>query len=114
MSRAEMLAGVAAGLGIADPAFTWVDQEFLLSQDVREWSGERALPLWVRLPETAGLMDRDVRPALDAGLTIRPLADTVRATASWMTAHPAAVRQGGLDPADEAAILGKWQAVRDR
>ncbi|MGC5320838.1 NAD-dependent epimerase/dehydratase family protein [Micromonospora arida] len=114
MSRAEMLAGVAAGLGIADPAFTWVDQEFLLSNDVREWSGERALPLWVRLPETAGLMDRDVRAALDAGLTIRPLADTVRATASWMTAHPAAVRQGGLDPADEAAILGKWQAVRDR
>ena len=27
---------------------------------------------------------------------------------------PPAVRQGGLDPADEAAILGKWQAVRDR
>ncbi|MEW2428225.1 NAD-dependent epimerase/dehydratase family protein [Micromonospora sp. NPDC047644] len=114
MSRADLLVGVAAGLGVADPALTWVDQEFLLAHDVREWSGERALPLWVRLPETAGLMDRDVRPALDAGLTVRPLVDTVRATASWMAAHPAAVRQGGLDPADEAAILRKWQAVRDR
>lgn len=114
MSRADLLAGVAAGLGVADPALTWVDQEFLLSRDVREWSGERALPLWVRLPESGGLMDRDARPALNAGLALRPLPDTVRATASWMTAHPAAVRQGGLDPADEAAVLREWQAGRNR
>ncbi|MFG1870735.1 hypothetical protein [Micromonospora arborensis] len=51
---------------------------------------------------------------LDAGLAVRPLTDTVRATASWMRAHPADVRQGGLDPADEAAVLREWQAVRDR
>ncbi|WP_433535396.1 NAD-dependent epimerase/dehydratase family protein [Micromonospora sp. CA-249363] len=112
MSRAEMLAGVAAGLGVADPRLTWVDQDFLHAHDVREWSGERALPLWVRLPESAGLMDRDVSAALAAGLVVRPLADTVRATASWMSAHPGDVRQGGLDPADEAAILGTWHAVR--
>ncbi|MFG1915264.1 NAD-dependent epimerase/dehydratase family protein [Micromonospora sp. NPDC048898] len=114
MSRADLLHGVAAGLGVTDPVLTWVDQEFLLAHDVREWSGERALPLWVRLPETGGLMDRDAAPALGAGLTIRPLSDTVRATAAWMAADPAAVRQGGLDPADEAAVLREWQAVRDR
>ncbi|MET7670474.1 NAD-dependent epimerase/dehydratase family protein [Micromonospora luteifusca] len=114
MSRADLLNGVAAGLGVADPVLTWVDQEFLLAHDVREWSGERALPLWVRLPESAGLMDRDARPALDAGLAVRPLSDTVRATASWMRAHLAAVRQSGLDPADEVAVLREWQAVRDR
>lgn len=113
MSRAEMLAGVAAGLGVADPRLTWVEQDFLVANDVREWSGERALPLWVRLPESAGLMDRDVSAALAAGLVVRPLADTVRATASWMSACPGDVRQGGLDPADEAAILGRWQAVRN-
>ncbi|MEU8210294.1 NAD-dependent epimerase/dehydratase family protein [Micromonospora sp. NPDC049044] len=114
MPRAELLHGVAAGLGVADPALVWVDQEFLLDHDVREWTGERALPLWVRLPEFAGLMDRDAGPALAAGLAVRPLSDTVRATAAWMTADPAAVRQGGLDPADEAAVLREWQAVRDR
>ncbi|MEU7776357.1 NAD-dependent epimerase/dehydratase family protein [Micromonospora sp. SD19] len=114
MTRADLLAGVAAGLDLAEPALTWVDQEFLISHDVREWSGERALPLWVRLPEYGGLMDRDARPSLHAGLAVRPLPDTVRATASWMAAHPAAVRQGGLDPADEAVVLGEWQAVRDR
>ncbi|MFF4877692.1 NAD-dependent epimerase/dehydratase family protein [Micromonospora sp. NPDC000668] len=113
LSRADLLAGVAAGLGVADPLLTWVDQGFLLVRDVREWSGERALPLWVRLPEWGGLMDRDVRPALDAGLAVRPLSDTVRATATWMAAQPAAVRQGGLDPADEAALLGEWHAVQD-
>lgn len=114
MSRAELLTGVAAGLGVADPRLTWVDQDFLVARDVREWSGERALPLWARLPEWAGLMDRDARPALDAGLTVRPLSDTVRATATWMTAWPDDVRQGGLDPADEAVVLREWQAVRDR
>ncbi|WP_435207231.1 NAD-dependent epimerase/dehydratase family protein [Micromonospora sp. bgisy143] len=112
MSRADLLAGVAAALDGPDAHLTWVDQDFLLAHDVREWSGERALPLWVRLPEWAGLMDRDADPALEAGLTVRPLGDTVRATASWMSAHPGDVRQGGLDPADEAAILGTWQAVR--
>ncbi|MEU7613753.1 NAD-dependent epimerase/dehydratase family protein [Micromonospora sp. NPDC049204] len=114
MSRADLLHGVAAGLGVAEPVLTWVEQEFLLAHEVREWSGERALPLWVRLPENAGLMDRDARPALGAGLAVRPLSDTVRATANWMRADPAAVRQGGLDPADEAAVLREWQAVRDR
>ncbi|WP_410811565.1 NAD-dependent epimerase/dehydratase family protein [Micromonospora sp. 067-2] len=113
MSRADLLAGVAAGLGVSDPVLTWVDQGFLLDRDVREWSGTRALPLWVRLPEGGGLMDRDARPARDAGLAVRPLADTVRATAAWMAAQPAAVRQGGLDPADEAALLGAWHAVQD-
>ncbi|WP_433115034.1 NAD-dependent epimerase/dehydratase family protein [Micromonospora sp. CA-246542] len=112
MSRAEMLAGVAAGLGVEDPRLTWVDQDFLREHDVREWWGERALPLWVRLPESAGLMDRDVSAALAAGLVVRPLADTVRVTASWMSAHPGDVPQGGLDPADEAAVLGTWHAVR--
>ncbi|MEU5783897.1 hypothetical protein [Micromonospora lupini] len=58
-------------------------------------------------------MDRDAGPALDVGLTVRPLPDTVRATASWMAARPDDVRQGGLDPADEAAILGEWQAVQN-
>ncbi|RQW96529.1 NAD-dependent epimerase/dehydratase family protein [Micromonospora inaquosa] len=114
VTRADLLAGVVAGLDVPEPVLTWVDQEFLVSHDVREWSGERALPLWVRLPESGGLMDRDARPALDAGLTVRPLVDTVRATASWMAAQPADVRQGGLDPADEAAALREWQAVRDR
>ncbi|MGC4817281.1 hypothetical protein [Micromonospora sp. DT63] len=113
MSRADLLTGVAAGLGATDARLTWIDQDFLSAHDVREWSGERALPLWVRLPESAGLMDRDARPALDAGLTVRQLSDTVRATVSWMTARPDAVRQGGLDPADEAAILQEWQAGRN-
>ncbi|MEV0216617.1 NAD-dependent epimerase/dehydratase family protein [Micromonospora sp. NPDC050695] len=113
MSRADLLSGVAAGLGVAEPHLTWVEQDFLVARDVREWSGERALPLWVRLPEWAGLMDRDVRPALDAGLTVRPLSDTVRATASWMASSPDAVRQGGLDPVDEAAVLREWEAVRN-
>ena len=30
-------------------------QEFLASHDVREWSGERALPLWVLILSALGM-----------------------------------------------------------
>jgi len=108
--RAEFLAGVAAGVERPDPKLTWVDSGFLGGHDVRPWSGERALPLWLPDPAYAGFLDRDVQPALDAGLTTRPVADSARSTLAWIRADPAAVRQGGLDPADEAAVLREWHA----
>ena len=61
MTRGEFLAGVAAGVA-AEPTLTWVDQEFLAAQDVRPWMGERALPLWLPLPDYAGFMTRDTSP----------------------------------------------------
>jgi hypothetical protein len=98
LPRARFLAEVAAALGRPAPELTWVDQDFLTAHDVREWSGERALPLWARLPAYAGLMDRDVRPALAAGLDIRAVGETARASGGWMAAggRPAGrTRPGG-------------------
>ncbi|MEV0395995.1 NAD-dependent epimerase/dehydratase family protein [Polymorphospora rubra] len=108
MPRARFLAEVAAGVGRPDPELTWVDQEFLVEHDVRPWSGERALPLWLPLPEYGGFLSRDVSDSLAAGLAPRPLAETARATRQWMTDHPDAVKAGGLAPDAETKVLREW------
>ncbi|MFI6824278.1 NAD-dependent epimerase/dehydratase family protein [Micromonospora sp. NPDC050187] len=112
--RAEALRGIAAGVGSPEPRLTWVDTDFLQAREIRPWSGERSLPLWVPGAEWAGFLARDARPALAAGLVTRPVAETARRTLAWMDADPGAVRQGGLDPADEAAVLREWHAEGGR
>ena len=48
-------------------------------------------------------------PSLDAGLTIRPLAETTRDTLAWLEATPDAVVTG-IDPAREQELLAAWHA----
>lgn len=109
ISRGECLAEVAAGVG-AEPDLTWVDQGFLQAQEVPPWSGKGSLPLWVPLPEYAGFLTHDVGPALAAGLTIRPLAETAAATLAWFRAAPEP-RLTGLTEDEEAELLRRWDGA---
>ncbi|MGH3682028.1 MAG: NAD-dependent epimerase/dehydratase family protein [Natronosporangium sp.] len=108
--RGRCLAEVAAGVG-SPATLTWVDQAFLQAQEVQPWSGERSVPLWVPLPEYAGFMTHDVGPALAAGLTIRPLADTAAATLDWLRTDPGAAPATGLTGAEETELLRQWDAA---
>jgi nucleoside-diphosphate-sugar epimerase len=108
MTRRELLDGVAAGLG-AEPTLTWVDQEFLAAQEVEPWAGDRAIPVWLPLPEYAGLLAHDVTASYDAGLRTRPVADTARDTLAWLREHPDATVTG-ISREDEAAALAAWHA----
>jgi 2'-hydroxyisoflavone reductase len=71
----------------ADSRLTWADEQFLLDQGVKPWI---ELPLW--MPENdgemAGMQRVSIRKALNAGLTFRPLADTVRDTLAWASTRP--------------------------
>ncbi len=89
----------------SDARFTWLSEEFLLANGAQPWS---ELPLW--LPEsdpTVAGMDRvDVRKALNAGLTFRPLEDTIRSTLAWLYSRPADhTWQAGLSQEREAELL---------
>ena len=68
------------------PAPAWVDEALLLEQKVEPWTG---LPLWIpsTFADEAGFMEFDCRRALAAGLRIRPLAETIDATAAWLAAR---------------------------
>ena len=110
MPRSEFLAEMAAALGV-DVTFTWVPQEFLAEQEVEPWAGPRALPVWLPLPEYAGLMTHDVTASYAAGLSTRPIGDTARDTLAWLRATPDA-KVSGIGRDDEAEVLAAWHASR--
>jgi nucleoside-diphosphate-sugar epimerase len=83
-----------------------VSPEWLLERDVQPWSGPRSLPLWLPLPEYAGFMARDTSAAQAAGLTCRPLEETLEDTLIWeLRQGPGRPRQAGLSPADERQLV---------
>ena len=85
-----------------------VPEAFLLEREVGPWM---EVPLWMPdRPEMAGFFAIDCRKAFAAGLTFRPLAETVRDTLAWDRARPAdAPRRAGLAPEKEAALLREWR-----
>ena len=96
----------------SDARFTWVtDEPWLVDQGGAQWT---ELPLWRTY---AGAWAVDASGARDAGLTTRPLAETVADTWAWLGSgdvgvnHERAAEQG-IDPTKEAAILSAW-AVRE-
>jgi 2'-hydroxyisoflavone reductase len=88
----------------------WVDDAFLLRNEVEPWMG---LPLW--LPASLGLegfSNTSVRRALDWGLTLRPLRETVADTLAWVRQLPVErERKAGLTAQREAELIAAWRAA---
>jgi 2'-hydroxyisoflavone reductase len=86
----------------SDATFVWVDDDFLADHEVGEWM---ELPMWLRDPEWVGMHMADVTKALDAGLTFRPLEETIREALEL--AEP--TDDAGLAPEREAELLRAWK-----
>jgi 2'-hydroxyisoflavone reductase len=82
--------------------FVWVPGVFLAEQGVGEWM---ELPLWLHDRGERGLHSTDVSRAVAAGLTFRPLEETVAAT----LADAKTTDTAGLSPAREAELLAAWE-----
>ncbi len=91
----------------SDATFTWVDEDFLLAENVQPWS---QVPLWIpETPEEEGFNAISIKKALAAGLTFRPISETARDTLLWDSTRPAdGERQAGLAAHDEEQLLRKW------
>lgn len=88
-----------------------VGQDWLSAHDVQPWAGERSLPLWLPQPEYAGFAARSPAAARAAGLTTRPLADSIRDTLAWeLQTGPGRDRRAGLSPADERDLIAAARA----
>jgi 2'-hydroxyisoflavone reductase len=95
----------------SDARFTWVPETLLLEHNITPYT---ELPLWVPASE-AGFDRFDLTRALAAGLTFRPLAETIRDTLAWdATRPPGAERRNGLSPEREAALLEAFHAQQSR
>jgi 2'-hydroxyisoflavone reductase len=106
------LGAVLEACGVSEPV--WVDESFLLEQEVGPWM---ELPLWVP-PDENAFLQMSVEKAIAAGLSFRPLEETVRDTLAWAQSEDAGLvtetpyGTAGLDPAREAELLEAWSAVR--
>ena len=95
--------------------FVWVDETFLQANGVAPWT---ELPLWIPPAGHAGFMRVDCSKAIAAGLTFRPLLETIRDVAAEEASgarEPARPTRGvlpGLDPAKEREVLHAWAAAR--
>lgn len=93
----------------SNASFTWVSENFLLQENVAAWS---EMPLC--LPEEAalhlkGFMFVDSAKAVDAGLTFRPLSDTIRETLSSRKTKCAGDKlKAGIEPDKEESLLRQW------
>lgn len=88
---------------------TWIPESFLEAQGVAPWSD---LPAWI---PGDPLMFVDVRDAVAAGLTYRPLSVTARDTLEWDRARPAeerANRRFGMSREREREVLDAWSAAQ--
>lgn len=100
ISWQELLDTCVAVTG-ADAEITWVSPDFLVEREVGQWM---ELPLWLADQEFAFADRVDVGRALAAGLSFRPLAETVRGALDDAETTDAA----GLAPEREAALLAEW------
>jgi 2'-hydroxyisoflavone reductase len=90
----------------SDARFTWVDEQFLLESGIA-----MKLPAW--LPDAPGAGAVNCGRAIAAGLTFRPLAETVRDTFVWSRGQPQeGERQAGLTGTREAELLHLWHNKR--
>lgn len=99
----QALAETCRDVAGSDTHFTFVDGDYLVEQGVGEWM---ELPLWLQDPEAAGMHRTDVSRAIDAGLTFRPLEETVRGTLD----EAETTDDAGMAPEREAEVLAAWKA----
>ena len=81
----------------------WVPSETLVEAGVGEWM---ELPLWIAALEFAAMQRADVSKATEAGLSFRPLADTIADTLAWDAQREFPRAEGvGLTPERERELL---------
>lgn len=88
---------------LAGADVTWASDEFLAEQGVTE----EQLPLWSPDPQFAALHEADVAAAVGAGLTLRPVEQTVGDTAEWRRGNDGELVTG-MSKEREAELIAAW------
>jgi 2'-hydroxyisoflavone reductase len=98
----------------SDARLVWGPTPFLEAQQVRPWAD---LPVWIPTTsqDSAGQGQISTARADAAGLTHRPLSDTVADTLAWHRTWPAERRdaplKAGIAPEREREVLAAWKAT---
>ncbi len=101
----DLLDATVRAVGSSDTSLTWVDPEWLTDQ------GEtyQSLPLWTQGVSENSLAADPTR-AVAAGLSYRPLTQTISDTWDWIKdAQPELVAGWGISADREAELLAAWR-----
>lgn len=107
LTMGEVLEACVGAAG-SDARLHWLDPALLKERGVAEWIG---LPLWVYESGYRGMLGTDNARAIAAGLTFRPVEETVRDTLAWIRSGEKIIRDDwaeerpGLTPEREAELL---------
>ena len=93
----------ARSVADSDATPVWIPDEFLAQHEVGEWM---ELPMWLADPEWVGMNQADVSRAEAAGLSHRPLEDTIRGTLD----EAKMTENAGMKPERERELLEAWRA----
>ena len=80
-------------------------EAWLAEQGVAEWAGPRSLPLWLADPDWQGFTARSGAKARAAGLTHRPLDETLRDVLAWEETQAEHPHGAGLTDDEERELL---------
>jgi 2'-hydroxyisoflavone reductase len=107
------------GATASDASFTWVDADFLAERQINGWA---QMPVWLPpVGETEGFHRTSIERALAAGLSTRPLGETVRDTLAWFDAWLPEIKESrgyeykpgenapGVSREQEARVLEEWK-----
>lgn len=107
----EELLNTCKAVANRDAEFVWVDEQFASDHKVQPWS---EMPLWI--PENFPLegetepwkMSISIKKALDAGLSFRPLEETIRDVYQWVGERQDSKRKTGISREKEQELLDEW------
>ncbi len=93
-----------------DTELVWIPGDFLAEHELESW---RQLQMWAD-SETpmAGSFTWSATKAIEAGLTIRPVEETIRDTVAWYKSLPAdrqAAMRSGIPADKEGEVLAAWR-----
>jgi 2'-hydroxyisoflavone reductase len=100
---ADVIESARAVTGV-DATPVWIPDEFLTRHEVGEWM---ELPMWLADPEWVGMNQADVSRAEAAGLTHRPVEETVAGALEEAETTDAA----GMKPDRERELIEAWRSA---
>ncbi|OWA26096.1 NAD-dependent epimerase/dehydratase family protein [Streptomyces sp. CS057] len=105
VSLESLLQEVAEAVGHSGLELVPVPEHVLREAGVRPWTGRPSMPLWPPR-ELYGALSRDVTSSFEAGLRIRPVAETAEAVLRDRLGRGAGTPPvAGLTPVEEASLL---------
>lgn len=88
----------------------WIDDDFLIKHDVKDWV---EIPLWLSSERhMPGFLNINAQKAIKAGLTFRPLSETISSTLEWFASKGNIERQDWLNRKKEKEIISLWKQVK--